>query len=761
MNISIFDLDCEEGSLQIGFICFERQVSFQRLASILYDEHRYRLQSIDALVLRPAVDVQIKDPAEKSSEVKFVIERFPHLPIHLLFSSKYRIQLSGNLNESIDSVNDRLKTPNAEKLIASIRQRELEGFILNSASIFRSPKNTIYRTPSNEYTHAFVRVGNIQVSRNVLDAVFFWCIPKLQNAGSVLTDSWSISSIALNISRLLCRYDPNVKLEDFHVNMLTTHFDGSKKFDPELAHNLFAIRNENDKEILLLISAVKTLKSLENIKKIFAGLNPDNSLSCVAIYQLIKTDNIDALCDLSGDFETQQGLKFDSYPTAGDESVIEIVGKVFFPLELKETEVWMRKYCTTKNEAFFRKYEGKDVLYIHRNSYYFNKGDKFRHHGIYVDVSKMLLCSSFRRGVNMEVEKMDTCPALIIYPPHDHGRDMVDAINADLEKKFGKSVDSHSVLDFDFLTRPINDPLIKTLSTLQQDDVILIVDDVSTSGTRLKNYQRSLRYVYKGRIHYFIGVARPEKEAIWAKRVADLVYRQPGLAKHTVTCVEKVFLPDWDEKNCPWCSEKEIVGKVASKPVNKTFPLTRQLKSRFFKLQSGMEEGLQNDVFLSINEQPKPVFQGGSIFAESTNISESDLVGIVAASIQSIRNEGGEDDGRSKISLQTEYPHFKILRIEDYMGERASFNEALVKAAILRCATHIELHAKDEPNRQKQVREVGNFLSFSSVGEHEIGFFIYELYLALKMRKLPKPETEKKLIQFVEDALRFRPGSNS
>lgn len=758
MRVSIFELEKAEDTLQLGFICFERQIEYNKLASILYDEYKFRLQSVDALILRPAVDKPIENISNELEEIKWVIERFPHIPIYLLYSTNYVIHFSGNLNTAIDLENDTLKPFPPESIINDIRQKELEDFILNSASIFRSPENTIYRTPSNEYSHFFARVGNIQISRNVLDAIFFWCIPFLRNAGSILTDSWSISSIALNISRLLCRYDKNVSIDNFHVNMLTAHYNGEKKLDKETENNLYALAHENQKGILFLISAVKTLKSLENIKKVFTNVNIENRLDYLAMYRLTSASNIEHLCDLSGNFSVRNSINFDSYTEPPkNESVIEIDDKIFFPLEVKETEIWVGQYCTKMNESFFRKYEGKSVLYLHRDSFYSSKVDKFRHHGIYIDVTNMLQCPVFRNAIENEVDKLERPPALIIFPPHEHGKDLVDAIKADIQKKFGIDIEAHQVLDIDFLSRKDSDPLVNKLTELKDDDLIMVVDDVSTTGARLKNYQKRLRYAYRGQIHYFIGVARPEKEQIWNKRVKELTFR-PGAVKHKVTSVEKVYLPDWDEKSCPWCSEKEIITKVVSKAVNSTYPLTRSLKERYFKLQVKTETGLQNDVFFSINASIKPSFQGGSIFAKETNIAESDLVAIVASAIQSIRNDGGIiDEAGTKINFQTEYPHFKIINITDYMGENSSFNEALVRAAILRSASKTELLAKNEKNRNRQALEVEKFFSYASIGEHEVCFFIYELYLALKGSKLPKPNSPKKLIKYLEDAYNFQP----
>ncbi len=52
----------------------------------------------------------------------------------------------------------------------------------------------------------FIRVGNIQYDRDAIDAIFFWLLPQLKDVAAIVTDTWSISSIALNVARLCEAY---------------------------------------------------------------------------------------------------------------------------------------------------------------------------------------------------------------------------------------------------------------------------------------------------------------------------------------------------------------------------------------------------------------------------------------------------------------------------------------------------------------------------------------------------------------------------
>ncbi len=189
-----------------AFVSFERHRTLSDIASILYsDEYRSDIDACTALILRPPVDVPINDLAILNIDCKRIIERFPLTPLYILYSNNFEIDLSNNLNFSAEEVSS-IKEDKHD-FIQFLRQKEMEKFITNSSAIIKSPTpKTLFRTPSQEYSHIFLRVGNIQKSRHVLDSIFFWTLPSLKEAGALLTDSWSISSIAFNIARLLSRY---------------------------------------------------------------------------------------------------------------------------------------------------------------------------------------------------------------------------------------------------------------------------------------------------------------------------------------------------------------------------------------------------------------------------------------------------------------------------------------------------------------------------------------------------------------------------
>src|SRR5262249_21361654 len=99
-------------------------------------------------------------------------------------------------------------------------------FVNRSSAFFPPRANVIYRQPSRLYAQAFLRVGNVQTSKQYLDAFFFWLLPHLWDRSAIVTESWSISSIGLHAARSLECYTGRERECDFDT--LSIYQDGSE-----------------------------------------------------------------------------------------------------------------------------------------------------------------------------------------------------------------------------------------------------------------------------------------------------------------------------------------------------------------------------------------------------------------------------------------------------------------------------------------------------------------------------------------------------
>ena len=114
-------------------------------------------------------------------------------------------------------------------------------------------------------------------------------------------------------------------------------------------------------------------------------------------------------------------IKFDSKSSPEkDEIVIPIDEQSFFPLDVKDDLIEIKKAGADISKDFFETYGGKNVISLHRGSFYFNN-TPLRHHGIFIDVTKMLECDEFINKLISKLELIAQPPVCIIYPPHEQG----------------------------------------------------------------------------------------------------------------------------------------------------------------------------------------------------------------------------------------------------------------------------------------------------------------------------------------------------
>lgn len=237
------------------------------------------------------------------SEDSFLNRRFGHTEVRLLYSDDHLICLSDSISR-IRSPFVSISPPHTVTFIDHIRQTELRELVEGSPAFFPSLGGVPYLTPSGDPARAFVRIGNIQGRRSAVHKIFFWMLPHLKRTSAILVDTWSISSIAYNTSRLLSRYrgpkSPIVRvdmLSEYHSNSET-----SLKLNLEVLRRFLASDNLSDEvgEVTFVVSAVSTGKLLGQIKNTMDSLGyGSNNIKFVVLYALRPPIKDKYLCDLS------------------------------------------------------------------------------------------------------------------------------------------------------------------------------------------------------------------------------------------------------------------------------------------------------------------------------------------------------------------------------------------------------------------------------------------------------------------------------
>ena len=602
-----------------------------------------------------------------------IADRFPSASIRILSSNNYQHMVGDNLYGKYDEEFDFEK--NVQPFLDDLRSKELTHFITHSDALLSTTPQYLFRLPSGVFAEYFLRVGNIQTTRHNLDSLFFWMLPYLRDVKGILVDTWSIGSIALNCSRLLTRYD-HVDSGLVRVEMRNSYVDGKADTRPELEELVKRASNEFTAPFLFLISAAMTGHSLENFySAIFAGDCPQELLRSLILFRLadnqiqINNEAIPELCNLATGIPMGVAIKNKTSRT-----IIEIDRTTYFPGFVKEKEVRLLKSIASKNHEFFSSYRLSNAIRIHADSKI--GGHTFRHHGIYIDVTAMAVEERFGMRLQAILEGLEPPPQMILIPPHEAGEVLAQTVVEHFAAKTGnfphivKHIDLN--LSGDVGERKLMCGVHNELRAYTEDDAIMVLDDVATTGERLSTYQKRLRDIgYKGRIHYLVGVQRMPSSSEWTELEGSLRANKFG-PPHTTNSVENVALPNWDHESCPLCIERELLNGLLK---NDALDLSDWILRRAQLLRNSVEDGLTEGIFFQSPNRPALRLTINSYFSEGDS-PQSVVLSAVAAAIQEIREH---KDPLRRLDSRG-FPVRTVLAI----GDLYRYSDGILRAAILR-----------------------------------------------------------------------------
>jgi hypothetical protein len=702
--------------LAVALVDRPQHLSYAELADELYGSHPQSLENVDVLILRPPVDQPIS-ALPQESDLAPLRERAPNASLYVLYTHNLETHLENPLGQDL---------PVAETDFTSwVRSQELRAYIHRSSALLPSRPGFFYRAPSRRYYKTFLRIGNVQTTTQALDAFAFWLFPHLKDIDAILLDTWSISSIALNALRVLELHAPHQE-QPRRLEILPGYLDGSPQ---ALQDTREVIRRLRTARILVLISAVATGGSLARLREVLNEQHLEAAPSFLTLYKLSsEAPPIQPLCDLT-EADPLAPRDFDFSPVqdvpATGATIFDIDGRSYFPLEVQQTLIPIRRPNTDAARDFFTAYQGTGTVRLHCDSRDLN-GQRLRHHAIDLNVEAMLKTSRFRERFRARLQATTSPPTLIVAPFHQAGKELASLAKDLLEEKFGTSIDL--IIRSDLHPEKLGHQR-ERITRLCSDDTILIIDDVSVTGQRLGRYQKHLRDLeYRGRIHFLIGVARPPTEEAWNDRQRHLRYRSSAHPSHQTEWLEKVLLPDWAESDCPWCRERKILTQILNDPdlLNPTRELVAQRAA--FLDTSASDAGLVTNVFWRPpgTDAGAPLTMNSIYLDYNGNASEADVVATVAAAIQFLRTTHGTD------RIETAHPHVSVIDPDAYLGT-TTFTDTSLRLAILRTAKRSELALWQNPPELKYNERLLDLLFQAASDQEKLQL---ELSLALFERKV-------------------------
>lgn len=706
----------------------QTEQNVEQIADWLAAHYARDVEHSDLLILRPDVGVPINKSLGYGDTWKPFARKFPWTAIHVLYSSKFKHRLSKNLSPHPPV--GRYSRNTLDSIIEGIREYELDYYVRHSDALLPTREGFVYRAPSDHYVRQFLRVGNIQKSRQALDAIFFWMLPFLEGRSTILADTWSISSIAINAARLLGKYQDGA---DCEVDFLPEYFDGSRR-SRHNAESILRHVDRNRKSILMLFSAVRSGRSLQRLKEAFSRklssniLEPNANVDYLAIYSLDGGRGnrfpVNALCSRLEGFEDVERTG----------AVIPIDASSFFPMTARDKPLWVRKVNAAGNREFFRYYKGVNAIRIHRNVDDLS-GNMLRHHAFDVSVEDLLSNERFLRKFRRKLLSLPP-PSVIVIPPHKAGELMgVEAMKL-LKDSKGQSPELVVHADLDR-----QDDRLKSVKINRQKE-ILILDDVSITGHRLSRFQANLRsWGFRGHVTYLVGVARPDDDKRWEDHVNDL-----GLSENNnlnnVEYLEKIVLPDWRANRCPWCLEYQWLSEMidSSDSPHFTNEVKKLAMERLMLLEKvPNDEGLIDNVFWILPQQERPTITRGAIFLPHKNATEADIVASVAGAIQRMRT-----DPEEKRSLKADFPQPRVLLPHNFLGPSPRYNDLVLRMSVLRNALPSELRRWDDGDETQR----SDFL-LSTFVENQCGFPL-ELIVAISQKKFPLIKDKDAVLETIQ-----------
>lgn len=539
--------------------------------------------------------------------------------------------------------------------LEDLRAAELWAIAQQPGCLLRPVDEFHYEGPNGSHYQGYLRPGLALLSTDILDAVAFWLLPYLEHDPTILADTGHLLALSSHAQRYR------------RSELAAAAGDGSDALrgyaepDDSLRARLEGLRRRQPAEHLLVLVSVRSTGQLgQRIRRVATDLW--QTINAVTLYGFNAEDMVDpeggdaTFCNLPA---TYRRLGKPCISCQNGVPLVQIDPHTYL---LEVSAVADRKNVGIKHadpgRSFMERYAGCGAVTLHRTRV--DPNEPPRHHMVHLDIGRLQTRPVFWDGVLEALRPLTGRVDVILSPSHEAAVRLAQRVHAET---------GWPMLISDEDQLPALD--VAGLQQLRDSRNILIVDDVVSTGTRLRGYKHYLRDIGAcdegTTIHLLVGVARtPTAKAL--QSVEDML-KPSGLLVH----VERLLLPDWREDDCPWCHEQKQLEHHST-------VLSPYFVERLNRLRD-VQSGLDDDVFLRWDLSRPPMRLGPrSVFGAGLNQAELFLV--VSSAMQEMRSSG----------VLVEYPQppiAKVLAPDGYLTGR--YYEDAIDAAICRAAKRHDL----------------------------------------------------------------------
>ena len=605
------------------------------------------IRAADLIVLRlhPSVGTALSEHADRDEIVSELSHRTAGVPTYLLTwregsYSYFRVQ-------ERDWVHD-------DELTRHLAHAEFWSMLQQPGCILTPTSEFHYEGPNGSHFHGFVRPGLALLSTEALDGAAFWLLPYARPDVPIIADTGHLLGLAMHAQRYCAS-----QLGGVVSGTTCDAVRGYLETDDEIEVRLARIRQETTvNRALIVISAKSTGRLERRLRTIAAKLW--STVDVVNLYGIRESGATDAspvLCTLPAAYR-----RFGKAPCELCREGVPLVRVDPHTYLLEVSAVAQRANVAFEDAAaaklFMERYKRRGVVSLHRTRR--DPHEQPRHHMVHLDISRMMDVPAFRDALRTRVGELASRFDVILTPSHP----AAIALAKEVSKLSG-------IATIECDEEELGKTSGENLAKLRQSKGVVIVDDVVSTGTRLRGYKKRLREITgfdpNTALHLLVAVARPTSDKQF-NLVRDML--RPG---GSLSYVERVTLPDWSEKDCPWCKERDLLAGVN---LSDSTYFTQRMA-----LLSDTETGLSDEIFLRLDgESPSMALTESPVFGK--DLIQAELFFVVASALQRMRNA-------DRLFEYAQPPLARVLSPDGYLTGR--YFEAIIDAAICRASRRFDL----------------------------------------------------------------------
>lgn len=608
-----------------------------------------------------------------------------------------------------------------------IRQQDVAEVVRRPGSELPRHPGVHYEGPNKDHYEAFLRPGFATQATEELDRIAFWLAPMLGGRTNVLVDHWSMIAIAYHVGsysnelghhhgvtvQSLRNYDENI---DLLVDRLKSTFGPIQPHQAATGAVLLSVNSSGRLANNLLFPAMDRV-GFENPVGIAIARSPSRTDPSID-----SGSQIHSLTTLDESFMRQPADEC-KVCSLGNATLIPIQHDSYLLNLAAHTQaVDIKSSLAKMSTEMVNRYRDIGAFHVHRTH------TDGRHHAFFVDLKPILQSRIFKQRLSGVVSQWKHKNIeIVLHPRHDTAKTLAHMVADELGVPNVVGCDERSIANNDKFRELSCDEKDLLLASRR----ICLVDDAVITGSRVRGYLNCLKVIRRihrageFELYCIVGVARTRSEKA-LMGVSDMVHhsdRNPRFLS-----VEKLFLPNWDQSECRWCAELQILGRLPR--------YVQDLGMVFDRLQAlRRPEGFTTGLFLPWTSDDRNVADRywklgrESVFGE---VQGADLAVSVAASVQRLRGRQRQPSGKwseSQLDEVFRSPLAKVLDSQLYIAGR--YYEPVLVASILRASRRHDIRA---PGNDSELRNHVESLASAESSSELHG----ELVLAIALNQLPR-----------------------